>query len=103
MPSKKPNKTAKRPGKAIPKKATRKVPAAKKAARPPASLKPTTATSKVTVKPLRPPPKPAAKPADAQVTRAKPHVATAKGEPKPDNLKATVEKIGPLRFDARPL
>jgi len=103
MPSKKPNKAAKRPAKAIPKKPTRKVAAAKKAARPPANPKPTIATSKVTVKPHRPPPKPAAKPAAVPVTRAKPPVATAKAEPKPDNLQATVEKIGPLKFDARPL
>jgi DnaK suppressor protein len=102
MPSKKPNKTAKRPGKAIPKKAARKVAVAKKAARPPANPKPTSATSKVTVKAHKPPPKPAAaKPAAAHPSRG--HAAPAKAEPKPESQKATTEKLGPIKFDARPL
>ncbi len=40
MPSKKPNKAAKRPGKATPKKAAPKAAAPKKLARPPAKAKP---------------------------------------------------------------
>ncbi len=104
MPSKKPNKATKRPGKAIPKKAARKVVLAKKAARPPANPKPTSATSKVTVKAHKPPPKPvAAKPAAAYTSRAKPHAVPAKAEPKPDNPKTPAEKLGPIKFDARPL
>ncbi len=102
MPSKKPNKTAKRPGKAIPKKAARKVAVAKKAARPPANPKPTSATSKVTVKVHKPPPKPAAaNPAAAHTSRG--HAAPAKAEPKPESLKTAAEKLGPIKFDARPL
>jgi DnaK suppressor protein len=113
MPSKKPNKAAKKPGKAIPKKATRKVAVAKKAARPPASPKPTTATSKVTVKPHKTIPKPvAAKPAPAPAVRAKPHMPPSKVESKPDVPKPNVEKaeraekpekLAPIKFDTRPL
>ena len=113
MPSKKPNKAAKKPGKATSKKATHKVAAVKKAARPPSSSKPTTATSKVTVKPNKPAPKPAAaKPAAAKAApakpaasavRAKPHSAPAKAETKPEELKLPAEKVAPIRFDPRPL
>src|SRR5208282_3347739 len=103
MPSKKPNKTAKRPGKAIPKKAARKVAVAKKAARPPANPKPTSATSKVTVKAHKPPPKPAAPKPAAAAHPSRGHAAPAKAEPKPESQKATAEKLGPIKFDARPL
>ncbi len=110
MPSKKPNKAAKKPGKAIPKKATRKVAVAKKAARPPPSLKPTTATSKVTVKQPKSVPKPAAaKPAASPTVRAKPHTAPApapapvKAEAKPEERSANAERLAPIRFDSRPL
>src|SRR5271156_292488 len=99
MPSKKPNKAAKKPGKAIPRKATRKVAVAKKAARPPPNLmKSTTATSKVTVKPHKTAPNPApAKPAVAHTVRAKQHAAAApvKTEPQPEERLANAEKIGP--------
>ncbi len=61
MPSKKPNKAAKRPGKATIKKATPKVANPKKAAKPPARPMPI-ATSKVKVKQSKPNSKPAAKP-----------------------------------------
>ena len=48
------------------------------------------------------PPKPAAaKPAAAHTSRG--HAAPAKAEPKPESLKATAEKLGPIKFDARPL
>jgi len=43
----------------------------------------------------------AAKPAAAHMSRG--HAAPAKPEPKPENLKATAEKLGPIKFDARPL
>ena len=108
MPSKKPNKAAKRPGKATPKKATHKPAAPKKAARPPAKAKPTTATSKVTVKPNKSVPKPvtvkpaAAKPAAVKAVRPKP-VAAAKPVPVPSEPKASAEKHGPIKFDTRPL
>jgi DnaK suppressor protein len=98
MPSKKPNKAAKRPGKATPKKATHKAAAPKKAARPPTKAKPI-ATSKVTVKPSKPATKPvSAKSAISKVPPVKPTVL--KPVPAP---KAAVEKIAPVKFDPRPL
>jgi DnaK suppressor protein len=117
MPSKKPNKAAKRPGKATPKKATSKAAAAKKVARPPAKAKPI-ATSKVTVKPSKsiPKPKPVAKsaaksqlkpvPAKPVITKtpgaksAAPKPAPAAAHPVP---KSGAEKIAPIKFDTRPL
>ena len=112
MPSKKPNKAAKKPGKATLKKATHKVAVVKKTARPPSSSKPTTATSKVTVKPNKPAPKPVPKPAAAKAVapkpaasaiRTKPHSAPAKVETMPEELKLPAEKVAPIRFDPRPL
>jgi DnaK suppressor protein len=108
MPSKKPNKAAKRPGKATLKKAAHKAAAPKRAARPPTKAKPI-ATSKVTVKPT----KPAMKPVSAKVAITKaPHAKPA--APKPAALKsvptpvapkanANGEKIAPIKFDPRPL
>src|ERR1700690_1437513 len=116
MPSKKPNKAAKRPGKAIPKKATSKAAAAKKVARPPAKAKPI-ATSKVTVKPSKsiPKPKPVAKPAaksqlkpvPAKPVISKTPVKSAAAKPAPAAAhpvpKSGAEKIAPIKFDTRPL
>jgi DnaK suppressor protein len=109
MPSKKPNKAAKRPGKATPKKAARKAAAPKKAARPPTKAKPI-ATSKVTVKPTKPAMKPvSAKVAITKPPHAKPAVpkpaAALKPVPTPVAPKASAngEKIAPIRFDPRPL
>jgi DnaK suppressor protein len=100
MPSKKPNKAAKRPGKATPKKATHKAAAPKKAARPPTKVK-SIATSKVTVKPTKPASKAVnAKPAVTKAPRAKP--ALLKPVPTPAAPKAA-EKIVPIKFDPRPL
>jgi DnaK suppressor protein len=99
MPSKKPNKAAKRPGKATPKKAAHKVAAPKKAARPQPKAAPPRSTSKVTVKPNKPAPKPviakpvAVKPVAVKVPRAKPETP----------VKASSEKIAPIKFDTRPL
>jgi DnaK suppressor protein len=98
MPSKKPNKAAKRPGKATPKKATHKAAAPKKVVRPPAKAKPSLQTSKVTVKPNKPAPKPVianpmtVKPAAVKVPR-----------PKPEAAKSNHEKVAPIKFDTRPL
>jgi len=98
MPSKKPNKAAKRPGKATPKKAAHKAAAPKKVVRPPSKLKPSPATSKVTVKPNKPAPKPviakpaAIKPAAVKAPQAKPEV-----------VKVSNEKVAPIKFDTRPL
>jgi DnaK suppressor protein len=100
MPSKKPNKAAKRPGKATPKKATHKAAAPKKAARPPTKAKPI-ATSKVTVKPTKSASKPVtAKPAITKPARAKDAVLKPVPTPAP---KPTPEKIAPIKFDPRPL
>jgi DnaK suppressor protein len=123
MPSKKPNKAAKRPGKAIPKKATRKVAVAKKAARPPPAPKPPTVNSKVPVKPQKSAPKPeAAKAATAKPAVPKPAAVVAKtaavkpaaahakapngssrAASKPDDSPAKPEKAAPIKFDPRPL
>ena len=103
MPSKKPNKAAKRPGKATPKKAAhkaaaRKVAVPKKVLRPPAKPTPSPLTSKVIVKPNKPAPKPviakpaAVKPAPVKAPRAKPELP-----------KASSEKVAPVKFDIRPL
>jgi DnaK suppressor protein len=105
MPSKKPNKAAKRPGKATPKKAAHKTAAPKKVARPPAKPTPSPPTSKVTVKPNKPATKPViAKPATVKAAapkpaRAKPEAVKANSEaPKPSS-----EKVAPIKFDIRPL
>jgi DnaK suppressor protein len=117
MPSKKPNKAAKRPGKATPKKAAHKAAAPKKVVRPPAKSKPSPATSKVTVKPNKPALKPIAKPVIAKPVTAKPMIpkpAVAKLDPvkpaaikaprpKPEPAKASNEKVAPIKFDIRPL
>lgn len=98
MPSKKPNKAAKRPGKATPKKAAHKAAAPKKVARPPPKPTPSRPTSKVTVKPNKPAPKPViaktvmVKPAPVKAPRAKPEV-----------VKASNDKVAPIKFDTRPL
>jgi DnaK suppressor protein len=103
MPSKKPNKAAKRPGKATPKKATHKAAAPKKVVRPPAKAKPSPPTSKVTVKPNKPAPKPViAKPVLAKPVIAKP-VAVKVPRAKPEQAKASNEKVAPIKFDIRPL
>jgi DnaK suppressor protein len=105
MPSKKPNKAAKRPGKATPKKAAHKTAAPKKVARPPAKAKPTPPTSKVTVKPNKPAPKPViakpapVKPAAVKPPRAKPEAVKASSEAQ----KPSSEKVAPIKFDTRPL
>jgi DnaK suppressor protein len=127
MPSKKPNKAAKRPGKATPKKAAHKAAAPKKVVRPPAKSKPSPATSKVTVKPNKPALKPIAKLVTAKLVTAKP--VTAKPvipkpvipkpavvkldpvrptaikapRPKPEPARASNEKVAPIKFDIRPL
>jgi DnaK suppressor protein len=108
MPSKKPNKAAKRPGKATPKKAAHKAAAPKKAARPPTKAKPI-ATSKVTVKPTKPAMKPvSAKVAITKTPQAKPAApkpAALKPVPTPGAPKSNAngEKIAPIKFDPRPL
>jgi DnaK suppressor protein len=112
MPSKKPNKAAKRPGKAIPKKATHKAAAPKRAARPLTKAKPI-ATSKVTVKPTKPATKPVnAKPAITKTPAREKPVAPKPVAPKLAVLKAAAtpavpragaERSAPIKFDPRPL
>src|ERR1700731_2258810 len=99
MPSKKPNKAAKRPGKATPKKATHKVAVPKKVARPPAKAKPSPQTSKVTVKPNKPAPKPVI----AKPMTVKPPAAAKVPRPTPEVTKASNDKVAPIKFDTRPL
>jgi DnaK suppressor protein len=102
MPSKKPNKAAKKPGKATPKKAARKVAVAKKAARPAPAPKPT--LSKVTVKPHKPKPA-AAKPAAASTNHVA-HPARVKTPVVPAahvEHPPAAEKSPPIKFDSRPL
>src|ERR1700733_639306 len=98
MPSKKPNKAAKRPGKATPKKATPKVAAPKKkVVKPPAKPMPL-ATTKVPVKSTKPIPKVAAavKPAAAKPPRAK-------AAPEAAAARVAAEPVAPIKFDPRPL
>jgi len=107
MPSKKPTKAAKKPGKATPGKAGHKAAAPKKAARPLLKHTPI-ATSKVTVKPNKPMPKPAAaKPAAAKTTnRAKPtpvKPAFVAIESKSHDVVEINDKHAPIKFDTRPL
>jgi DnaK suppressor protein len=109
MPSKKPNKAAKRPGKATPKKATHKAAAPKKAARPPTKAKPI-ATSKVTVKQSKPAPKPAAAKPAARAKTAPPKpiappkpALVAKPAPATAAPKAATEKVATIKFDPKPL
>ena len=111
MPSKKPKKAAKRPGKATPKKAAHKAAAPKKAARPPTKAKPI-ATSKVKVKPNKPAMKPvSAKAAITKTPHAKPvalkpvpsPAATKAGANANANVNVNAEKIAPIKFDPRPL
>jgi len=114
MPSKKPNKAAKRPGKATIKKATPKGAApTKKTAKP--SAKPTPiATSKVKVKQPKPNSKStAAKPSPAAPTAkaalAKPAALKAPRVKNDEDLSdtgavgAAAERIAPVKFDPRPL
>jgi DnaK suppressor protein len=104
MPSKKPNKAAKKPGKAIPKKAAPRKAAAAKPSSKPLSSKP---VSKVTVKPQKPTPKAAAsKPAAKHVQhpppRPKAHAAPERGEPAPRESEPLAEKPT-VKFDSQPL
>jgi len=99
MPSKKPNKAAKKPGKASPGKVKLKVAAPKKAARPPAKPTPI-ATSKVTVKPQKPVPK--AAPVKTAAAKSRPKPATT-SEANTDDAVVVNEKAAPLKFDTRPL
>jgi DnaK suppressor protein len=121
MPSKKPNKSAKKPGKATPKKAAPKPAALKKAARPTTKPNPKPVLPKVAVKSTKSVPKPAvAKP--AAPAAAKPTVVKAIGvkapiaKAAPANLppvaKAPLKvesgrehavRPAPIKFDIRPL
>ena len=101
MPSKKPNKAAKRPGKATPKRAAHKAAAPKKVTRTPAKPAPSRSPSKAPVKPTKPAPKQAPKP-----VAAKPAPVKAPARAKPDIAKAAsppAERIAPVKFDPRPL
>src|ERR1700712_863780 len=99
MPTKKPKKAAKKPGKATPGKVSQTVAAPKKANRPQLTHTPMSAISKVPVKPNKPVPKSsAAKTAPAKATRAK----SAPIDDDSDDVE-TSEKLAPMKFDTRPL
>ena len=98
MPTKKPKKVAKKPGKATPGKVKSKLAAPKKAARPLHKPSPMIATPKVPVKSNKPVPKPAAaKSATAKPTRAKAAPVDA------DLDDQNADKLAPIKFDTRPL
>jgi len=99
MPTKKPKKSVKKPGKATPGKVSQVAAALKKPARPQPKHPPMIATSKVPVKPNKPVAKPtAAKAASAKVTRAK--SAPVDTDTEERNLSETHT---PVKFDTRPL
>jgi DnaK suppressor protein len=108
MPSKKPNKAAKRPVKATPKRAAHKAAAPKRVVRPPAKPAPSRPTAKITVKPNKPTPKPViakpviAKPVITKPVIAKPVIAKIP-RAKPEQVKPSSEKVAPIKFDTRPL
>src|SRR5260370_20238537 len=121
MRSKKPTKSAKKPGKPTQGKAGHKAAAPKRAARPLLKHTPI-ATSKVTVKPNKPMPKPAAakpavaKPAAVKATHAKPtpvkpvavkpapvKPVAAAPESKSHEIVEMNDKHAPIKFDTRPL
>jgi DnaK suppressor protein len=100
MPTKKPKKAAKKPGKATPGKVSHKVAAPKKAARPLPKPTPMTATPKVPVKPT----KPASKSTSAKTAATT--AARTKSAPAHDAANGgtdVAEKLAPLKFDTRPL
>ena len=107
MPTKKPKKAAKKPGKPMPGKATpgkvsQKSAAPKKAARPLHKPSPMIATSKVPVKSNKPVPKPAAaKPATVKPATVKP--TRAKAAPPDTDSDQSADKLAPIKFDTRPL
>jgi DnaK suppressor protein len=99
MPTKKPKKAVKKPGKATPGKVHQASAATKKAARPQPKHPPMIATPKVTVKPNKPVPKSTA----AKATSGK--AARAKSAPVEANAaeRRTTETHAPIKFDTRPL
>ena len=102
MPSKKPNKAAKRPGKAAPKKTSPKVVAPQKKQQAKAPAKPTPiAITKVPVKQTKSTKAAAPKPAAAKPTRAKVAPPDAAAEEKVTPVAA--QKSAPIKFDPRPL
>ena len=89
MPTKKPKKAAKKPGKATPGKVSSKP-----------APKPMIATSKVPVKPTKPASKSSpAKPAAVKATRAK----SAPLDDEAEDANGSAEKLAPIKFDTRPL
>jgi DnaK suppressor protein len=116
MPSKKPNKSAKKPGKATPKKAAQKPAALKKAVRPTTKPNPKPVLPKVAVKSTKSVPKPAvakpAAPAAAKPTVVKAPIVKAAAAKLPPVAKAPLKvesgrehavRPAPIKFDIRPL
>jgi len=111
MPSKKPNKSAKKPGKATPKKAAPKPAALKKAARPTTKPNPKPVLPKVAVKSTKSVPKAAvakpAAPAAPKPTVVKaPPIKAPILKPAPAKLPPVAKpavRPAPIKFDIRPL
>jgi len=107
MPSKKPIKSAKKPGKATPKKAISKAVAPKKVPRPPTKPIPKPVLPKATVKSTKSTSKaPAAKPVATKAPRSKaaaPTAPTAKPVAAKTSSEKPNEKAAPIKFDIRPL
>jgi DnaK suppressor protein len=102
MPSKKPTKPVKKPGKAAPGKVGHKAAAPKKAARPHLKHTPMSATSKVPVKSQKPVPKAATvKAAAAKPARAK--SAPVDIESATNGAGDAADKLAQIKFDTRPL
>jgi len=97
MPTKKPKKAVKKPGKATPGKVVQASAAPKKAAKPPLKHPPSIATPKVPVKPTKPAPKTSA----AKAVIAKP--IRTKSAPVDADDRNGSDKSAPLKFDTRPL
>ncbi len=99
MPTKKPKKSVKKPGKATPAKVSQASSAPRKAARAPLKHPPTIATPKVTVKPNKPAPKTTATKAAISKT---PRIKSAPVDVESEE-RSVGDKAAPLKFDTRPL
>ncbi len=99
MPSKKPNKAVKKPGKAAPKKAAAKSAAPKKPIRPPTKSTPKLVLPKVPVKPTKSAPKAVAPPKPVAAKPAAPKAPRVK----PETEGAATPKAAPIKFDIKPM
>jgi len=105
MPTKKPKKAVKKPGKATPGKVKSAAAALKKPARPQPKHPPTIATPKVPVKPNKPVPKSTASPNSTAAKGVTAKVVRAKSTPLDIDSEdaGRADKHAPIKFDTRPL